>query len=77
MIPKWVRSLLGLEERVEYDDCALEAKTQGLRNMKRLNEFILSPDCQQTHLTELEIGAETISLNLKKQDTEKLKGGGK
>lgn len=69
---KWVRSLLGLGERVaasSYDSTA--SKLQGLENMKRLNDLVCSGECNQAQLAELELGAETISLNLRKGDTDK------
>lgn len=74
MIPRWFRSMLGLGRVVTPDD-GLECKSRGLVNVRRINEAILSGTCEPHQLAELEIGAETISLNLKKGDTDRTKKG--
>jgi len=74
---KWLQSLLGLvEEDASPQEPSITSKLRGIENMKRLNDLVLSGECSHEQLTELELGAETISLNLKKQDTEKLKQRG-
>lgn len=73
MIRKWFRAILGLGEREDRtDESSIAHKCRGLQNMKRLNDLVLSGKCDTAQLTALEMGAETISLNLKK-GTDKVK----
>lgn len=75
MTPKWLRWLLdpGEGKSVNLDDTSIQSKTNGLENMKRINEAILSGSCEPHQLEALELGAETITLNLKKNDTDRTK----
>lgn len=76
MIPKWLRALLGLGERAQAaDESSIGHKLRGLQNMKRLNDLVVYGNCDQSQLDELEHGAETISMNLKR-GTDKVKKGG-
>lgn len=77
MIPSWFKAMLGLGERVEHpqEEDSIASKCRGLQNLKRLNDLVLSGECDKSQLAELELGAETISLNLRK-GTDKVKKEG-
>lgn len=74
MIPNWIRAIFG-SPAAPIDD-GLECKLRGLQNMKRLNDLVISGELSPAQLTELEVGAETLSMNLKKRDTDSLKKRG-
>ena len=71
MIPSWFKAMLGLGERAQPpEEDSIASKCRGLQNLKRLNDLVLSGECDKSQLAELELGAETISLNLRKSDTD-------
>lgn len=74
MIPSWIRNIF-VAPATPADD-GLESKLRGMQNMKTLNDLLASGQCAPAQLDELELGAETISLNLKRRDTDRVKGNG-
>lgn len=71
MIREWIKALLHMDQKeLPPPDETIGNKLRALENMKRLNEAVAH--CEPHQLAELEIGAETISLNLKK-GTDKVK----
>ncbi len=74
MIPRWFKAILGLGESGQPpEEDSIASKCRGLQNMKRLNDLVISGQCDESQLAELELGAETITTNLRK---DKKHGGG-